>query len=273
MHDLSYRAEMDICLQIIKNSEDPCDRAAFEIAEEILQAAGDTQRRHTAERFLIACEDLLSGRAQEMAKTMHQDPLDFAIKPHLISSDDIGRYILLRRRVEGYSMWPGPVAVTVRKNRAMMRYIEERRKAFARPRKPRRGARAARLEEVVDKIEDPVDQSIVREALAKGDVAKRQLDLALTAIARLGGVDYEDLHSLNLSTGGLPIPQKTLSLADRNIARALWARLSDQRFLDVYSLEFVDKLVCLTFSRSDILVFPEELSLLERLAHDGIEER
>lgn len=228
---------------------------------------GSAARLGTLQRLEIACDDLLSGEAFKLAKSANVDFNQFHPGRKTLTSVAIGRYIKLRARIDGAEDWPGPNAVTIRRDPGLMQYVRQREiEAFGdRRRSSPRTSKARLVEEVVASISPFDDQSLIREALEEGLAARQSLNSLLAALRRIPGLSIDQLFS-----GEKYIPpvsvQPPLDNNDRIVLRELLTRLTGGLVLEECNLRYSRNRLKLAVPPSVDLVYPEEFSLLRRLA-------
>jgi hypothetical protein len=250
-----------------KNDE---ERSASErIMEGLLAeayAAGDPRRLETLERLRIACDDLLSGKAAEMAKALGEDPQIFRMTGRKLTPTMVHRYVKLRQRMGDQAYWTGPVEATIAGHERMRSYVKDRSlEAGLQTIKPRRGARQRELEEIVSSIKPMNDQTRIRAALEEGRLHKTELDLLRAALRKIPEIDEA------LITGKKPGRDATvihppLGREERSVLQTLIARITDNGYIREAGLVFEKGRLRMSYPPGKDILLPEEVRVLRMLA-------
>jgi len=184
----------------------------------------------------------------------------------------IGLYIRFRARLDkGPTDWTGPHPSTIRGWQELAQYIQLRAAEADRPGRPKRPAPSTRkTDQIIDGIDNMHDRAQLREAVARGREAKRQLDIMSEALRKYPEIDIEALRegrSFATKVRG-PQAQSAIGPDDVKLIRRLVSRLQDSDGLDEFDLIYRGGRVKREGGLD--LVPPEEMKLLGRLA--GLEQ-
>lgn len=229
---------------------------------------GDPRPVATLAHVVEACDEILSGAAARRARAAKQDPQIFDPAFVKLNPRVIGEYIRFRARLDkGPTEWTGPHPSTIRGWKELAQYVQLRAAEAHRPGKPKRPSPSSRkTDEIVDGVENMHDRAQLREAIARGREAKRQLDIMSEAIRKYPEIDIDALRegrSFPTKVQG-PQAQSAMGPEDVKLVRRLVARLQDNDQLDEFDLIYRSGRVKREGGLD--LVFPEEMKLLERLA-------
>lgn len=229
---------------------------------------GDDRPVATLARVVEACDEILSGAAVRRAKAAKEDWRIFDPDFVKLTPRVIGLYVRLRARLDkGQTTWTGPHPTTIRGWQELAEYVRLRAAEAHRPGRPKRPAPSSRkADEIVDGIENLHDRAQLREAVAKGREAKRQLDIMTEALRKYPEIDIEALRegrSFATKVQG-PQAQSAIGPSDVKLIRRLVSRLQDCDGLDEFDLIYRGGRVKREGGLD--LVPPEEMRLLERLA-------
>ncbi|MGB3390930.1 MAG: hypothetical protein WBA88_23445 [Pseudaminobacter sp.] len=232
--------------------------------------ASDLRRVGTLIRLVEACDEILSGGASKLAKSARQDPEIFNPNFVKLNSRVIEQYVRFRSRLDGSgSEWSGPVATTIRGDRDLMTYLKLRDAESKRPGRPKRPTPLSRrADDIIDRIDSIHDQALLREVLAKGREAKRQLDIMVAALRKHPEIDVEALREgryMPRKVDG-PQAQSAVSADDTKLIRKLATRLRNNDELEEFDLVHRSGRVKMSQGAGLDLIYPEEMRLIERLA-------
>lgn len=229
------------------------DLVSHQLLEKLREAANGQlrpgERNGTLDRLVEACDAIASGQAHVVVKEgLPHAEFNFKRKPTLIKPPRIEEYVLARRALDlGKkripSTWTGPMAVTIRKDPALLEYVRTREQEQV----AGAGGRVApSADRVIDRIEDLALRSELRLLLARGRHAEQDLLRLKSAMRRLRptfDVERLVLGAENNASGvpatsshTLPAPAGATDAKLRLAAIAIM-RLSDQRFLAQFGLE------------------------------------
>jgi hypothetical protein len=224
-------------------------------------------RLGTIARLEIACDDILSGKAYQLADAQGYAQNDFPHTRPQLTYSLIGKYVKMRQRaaLPDRAEWTGPAAAVVSRDKDLKAYVDARRvEAFAaRPRKARSNTAIA-LEEIIAKL--PIeDRYIVRGEIEKGRSWKQELDLAHEFSKRMQPVRIEDLNPLPRAEQGRA-SSELLDSDETELLRRLLVRLKNVQYLEPFGLGYSDGLLKMNFSPGRILIEGDEMAVIARLA-------
>ena len=135
------------------------------------------ERHATIDRLVEACDAIASGDAREVIRKGNPDAeAGFRRRPTLIRPPRVEEYVVARRMQDvaarRRSSWTGPMATTIRKDRALLDYVrarEEEQEAV------RPGKVAPSADNLLDAVEDMNLRTQLRFVLAKARIAEQDL--------------------------------------------------------------------------------------------------
>jgi hypothetical protein len=240
--------------------------------QEEAKRTGDPRPLATLARVVEACDEILSGAAARRARAAKEDAQIFDPDFVKLNARIIGLYVRLRARLDkGATEWTGPHPSTIRSWKELVQYVQLRAAEAHRPGRPKRPAPSTRkTDQIIDGIENMHDRAQLREMIAKGRQAKRELDIMSEALRKYPEIDIDALRegrSFVTKVRG-PQAQSAIGPDDVKLIRSLVARLQDNDQLDEFDLIY--RSGRLKRDGGLDLVLPEEMRLLERLA--GLEK-
>jgi hypothetical protein len=229
---------------------------------------GDPRPVATLAHVVEACDEILSGAAAKRARAAKQGPQIFDPAFVKLNPRVIGDYVRFRARLDKVpTEWSGPHPSTIRGWKELAQYVQLRAAEAHRPGRPKRPSPSSRkTDEIVDGIENMHDRAQLREAIARGREARRQLDIMVAALRRYPEIDIDGLRegrSVATKVQG-PQAQSAIGPEDVKLIRRLVARLQDNDQLDEFDLIYRSGRVKREGGLD--LVLPEEMKLLERMA-------
>jgi hypothetical protein len=216
-------------------------------------------RSATIDRLVEACDaiedrtgsDLIAKHRREAAPPRHG---------YEITSTNIEHYV----RAKG---WSGPVRVTIERDRQYFRpYVEARE--FERPNKRARrrpSARTQNVENALSSVPLVENRVLLREELARGSQAIRDLQLLKQGLNNIAPVAIEALLGGQSGETRSTIDDH-LCDESRRLLRDLILRLQDARKMGQFGLVLVNDRLQQLGGLEDTLVAIAEMRLLKRLA-------
>lgn len=226
---------------------------------------GSDRRLATLMRLEQACDDILSGRALELAREHGWDKAYFLPHRRLVARS-VDEYIRMRRYIAPKSSWTGPTKDTIAHDEHLASYLTARDTEREVARRPsRRGTKARAVDDIVAEKLDFNEQATVRAALESGRLAKRQFDTLAAFFHKLAGIDLRRLDAFSFEDVARSI-RGQIGGDDRQALGKLVERLQDQVFLMEMNLVLERGKVRMYDGLRSVLVERDELVVLARLA-------
>ncbi|KQY03699.1 hypothetical protein ASE23_12950 [Rhizobium sp. Root73] len=230
-------------------------------------AANDTtgKRRVTLDHLEIACQDIISGKAFQMAQKGQFDTKRFRPSRKILVAEDVHAYVEMRARMEGVeTQWKGPKAGTIRHDKDMLNYLEALVVERYGSRQKTKNSPSTVVDEIIDKL-SPSDQLEVRKALEYGKQAARELNVARELLRKMTGIDLNSVKketTIEELLGRIPtsIPEH-----QEKIIHQLLKRLTNTNFLAEMGLIYRAGRVKMDYGSGTELVTPDEMSTLSKL--------
>lgn len=224
-------------------------------------------RMGTIDRLEIACDDILSGKAFELAEKHGYVQNLFPSARPMLSFSLIEKYVDMRHRLPlpDRAQWTGPKAGVIGRDADLRAYVDTRKLEAVRnrPRKVRGSAERA-VEDVIAKL--PIeDRYLVRHAIEQGRAWKMELDVARQAAKLLQPVPIEVLNPAAERMGEAS-PTAFLSVGDTDLLRDFLLRFRNADYLDPFGLVYSDGSVTMSFPPSRALIEKAEMEIIARLA-------
>lgn len=229
------------------------------------KANGSERRLGTLARLEEACDDIVSGRALDLAREHGWDKAYFMQHRRLVARS-VHEYVLMRRYIAPKSVWNGPTKDTIAHDKNLSAYLSARDTEREVARRPsRRGTKSRAIDDIIAEKLDFNDQAAVRAALEGGRLAKRQFDTLAAFFHKLAGVDLRQLDAFSFEDVARSI-RGQIGGDDRQVLSKLVERLQNNTVLVEMGLVFRNGRVKMDYAPGTDLVRPEELTVLVRLA-------
>lgn len=224
-------------------------------------------RMGTIDRLEIACDDILSGKAYELADTHGYVQNPFPNARPMLSYILVEKYVNMRQRLAlpDRAQWTGPKAGVIGRDADLRAYVDARRVEAA-GKKPRRvrGNAARAVEEVLAKL--PIEERyLVRSAIEQGRAWKMELDVARQAVKLLQPVSIESLNPTATHMGEAS-STAFLSAGDTELLRDFLLRFKNPDYVDPFGLVYSGGNVKMAFPPSRVLIEKSEMEVIARLA-------
>ncbi|MGX9988829.1 hypothetical protein ACS4RR_006285 [Rhizobium sp. Z1P35] len=227
--------------------------------------AQSARRLATLARLEQACDDVVSGRALELARKHGWDGSRFRAHRRLVAAS-VDEYVRMMRYAEPKGGWTGPTKDTIAHDQELASYVNCRDAERATSKKPpRKGTGARRADDIVTEKLDFTDQAIVRAALESGRLAKRQFDTLASFFHKLLGVDLRSHDAFSFEDVARSI-RAQISRDDREALASLVDRLHDDVRLMEMNLIIDKGKVRMYDGLRSVLVERSEMAVLIRLA-------
>ncbi len=224
-------------------------------------------RLGTIGRLERACNDILSGKAYQMAESQGYARNDFPNARPKLTYSLIDRYVKLRQRSASpdCAEWTGPTAAVISRDKDLKAYVDARRvEAFATQNRRARSNTARTLEEIIAKL--PIDDRyIIRAEIEKGRSWKNELDLAREFSKRMQPVRLDDLNPLP-NVGQRASSSEMFGSDEAELLRRLLVRLKNVQYLEPFGLNYSNGSLKMSFSPGRILIAGDELAVIAGLA-------
>lgn len=217
------------------------------------------QRLATIDRFVEACDAIEDGTGSDLIAKYRGE----AAPPrhgYEITPTNIENYV----RAKG---WSGPVRVTIERDKVHFRPYVEAREAERQNKRPRRrpSARTENVENAINSVPLIENRVLLREELARGSQALRDLQLLKQGLNKIAPVAIEALLC-GQAGETLSTIDEHLSEESRRLLRDLILRLQDARKMGQFGLVLVNDRLQQLGGLEDTLVAIAEMRLLKRLA-------
>jgi len=227
---------------------------------------GSDRRLGTLARLKEACDDILSGRALELARKKGWSTTYFHPHRRLVALS-VHEYRKLKQSLSPGTEPPGPTKDTIAHDKGLSDYLQARdgERNGARP-SARKGTRARRTDEILLENLDFNDQSVVRTELEEGRRARLRYNTLAAFFHKLSGVDLRDRENFSFEDVAAEI-RGQISSDDRQELSNLVVRLHDNRVLAGMGLQYEkDSARIMTDLGDLVLVTASEMRVLVRLA-------
>ena len=224
-------------------------------------------RLGTIARLEIACDDILSGKAYQLADAQGYAQNVFPRTRPQLTYSLIGRYVKMRQRsaLPDRTEWTGPAAAVISRDKDLKSYVDARRtEAFAVRHRKVRSNTAKAIEEIIAKL--PIeDRYLVRSEIEKGRAWKQELDLAHQFSKRMRPVWIDDLNPLPKAEQA-KASSELLGSDETELMRDLLVRLKNAQYLVPFALKYSDGVLRMNYSPSRPLIEKDEMAVIARLA-------
>ena len=230
-------------------------------------AANDTtgKRHATLDHLEIACDEIISGKAFQMAQKGQFDAKRFRPSRRIIVAEDVHAYVEMRARMEGaVTAWRGPKKGTIRHDKDMLNYLEALVVERYGSRQKIKSSPSTAVDQIIDRL-PPTDQLELRKALEVGKQAARQLNVARALLRKMTGID---LHLLNKETTIEELLSRiptSIPEHQEKIIYQLLKRITNTGFLAEMGLVYRVGRVKMDYGSGTELITPDEMSTLSKL--------
>ncbi|TAZ42052.1 hypothetical protein [Rhizobium ruizarguesonis] len=248
---------------------DPDEPVSAKIMSRLLQEArdnGSVRRLGTLARLKEACDDIISGRALELAREKNW-PLNYFHPHRRLVARSVHEYRRLRQYISPRTEEPGPTKDTIAHDDDLSSYLRARDEERKDARPPsRRGTRALRSDEIIMAKLEFSEQAIVRAELEEGRLARLRFNTLAAFFHKLSGVDLQNRESFSFEDVSREI-KRQIANDDRLAIADLVARLHDNRFLAGIGLQYEPQSGRVMTDIGDLVLVPaNELRVLVRLS-------
>lgn len=220
----------------------------------------------TIDRLEVACNDILSGKAFELAEVHGYVQNHFPKVRPLLSYVLVEKYVNMRQRLAlpDRAQWTGPKAGVIGRDADLKAYVDARRFEAAGNKPSRvRGNAARALEDCIAKL--PFEERyLVRSAIEQGRAWKMELDVARQAAKLLQPVAIENLNPATTRVGASSTG--FLAAGDTELLRDFILRFKNADYLDPFGLVYSGGHVKMPFPPSRVLIEKSEMEVIARLA-------
>jgi hypothetical protein len=215
----------------------PSSQIIFErlVAEAKMSPRGEV-RLATLDRTKTACDDIVSGRAADVARRAGADPALFPKSMPWVNPRKVHQYVKFRRRLDGEKQWPGPHETTL-KAADLKAYLDARNaeaRGFAKL--PPKTSRRRKVIEIVSAIQPPSDRDLVIRTIDEACLAKDRFQIAREMIKQIGGIDLDALVDGKWSPPAQTSPN--LEPEKKRVLLHLIKRLTDDGLLAEFGLVY-----------------------------------
>jgi hypothetical protein len=227
---------------------------------------GSDRRVGTLARLKEACDDIISGRALQLARKKGWSTTYFHPHRRLVALS-VHEYRKLKQSISPRTEPPGPTKDTIAHDEGLSDYLRARDNERNGARPPaRKGTRARRADEIIlDKL-DFNDQTIVRTELEEGRLARLRYSTLAAFFHKLSGVDLRNRESFSFEDVATAI-RGQISGEDRQAIASLVTRLHDNRALAEIGLQYEERTGRVMTDLGDlVLVTAGEMRVLVRLS-------
>jgi hypothetical protein len=183
-----------------------------------------------------ACDDIISGKAAEIARKAGADPGLFPKSVPWINPTKVSQYIKLQRQIEGEGKWPGPHETTL-KGPELKAYLDARNaEVRGLGRLPPKTTRKRKVMEIISAIQPPTDRNTAMRAFEDGYAATRRYQLAQEAIKQIAGIDLDAI--IEGAKAPETSPKENLDPRQQRELAALLRRLTDRPTLAEFGLVY-----------------------------------
>lgn len=250
-------------------SEESDGLLSTQIMARLVQEAkdnGSDRRVGTLARLKEACDDIVSGRALELARKKGWRTTYFHPHRRLVALS-VHEYRKLKQSLSPRTEPPGPTKDTIAHDEGLSDYLRARDNERNGARPPaRKGTRARRTDEILLEKLDFNDQTTIRTELEDGRLARLRYNTLAAFFHKLSGVDLRSRESFSFEEVDAEI-RGQISGDDRQALASLVARLHDNRALAGMGLQYVDRTGKVMTDLGDlVLVTAAEMRVLVRLS-------
>lgn len=227
---------------------------------------GSVKRLGTLARLKEACDDIVSGRALELARQKRWKTTYFHPHRKLVARS-VHEYRRLKQSISPKTEEPGPTKDTIAHDGDLFSYLRAREEERDGARPPsRKGTRARKSDEIIAAKLDFNEQTIVRTELEDLRLARLRYNTLAAFFHKLSGVDLRNRESFSFEDVACEI-RGQISGDDRQAIASLAARLHDNRTLALMGLQYEEGTGRVMTDLGDlILVTASELRVLVRLS-------